>query len=608
MSYQKQFFKDGDVLTAEQLNHMEEGIANFSEAVGIQSIKQTTTSSEDGGANIVSVMMTDGTKELLTIKNGSEGASGKSAYDYAKEGGYTGTETEFATELNNALEESGGATPEQLAQIEQNKNDIGKLYGEIAEIKHYESNDCIIPTASYTNGYIDKMGVITIAENWVYSSPIKLKKGNTLHVKNVMTYSTVATLSLYIPDNNQYIPIFKVSSGETSNIKYHAINDCYICVSKPVTNEIDMYISVVDIQYKGNIAKQSTIVDGYFIYNGNKQSNDMSQYISIPVMPLGKYTLCYENPMAKTEWGIEFAKEDGTHVSGCAITEYKNIVSYNGYDTFTFDIPKDATRVNITCKFSNECSALGDIIFVQGDSISDDMKYVAHINGNKQNYQFDKYSNISWVLIGDSLTEKNNRAITSYYDYISKETGIKLINKGCSGVGYAKFTHFYTAISSLVNVDFDFLTIFGSINDLDYSSIWEDGRSWDAALGNVDDSSNDSICGRINNTINRFYQLFPTKKIGIITPTPCAYYASNNLIVNSHMDDYVNKLVEIAKRRGVPYLDLYHRSGLRPWDNTVLEELYNENGLQDNGVHPNSIGHKWIYPMILKFIEQYMID
>ena len=78
------------------------------DGVGIQSVVQTTTSTEDGGTNVVTVTKTDGTSSTLSVKNGSKGstgqagangADGKSAYQYAVEGGYTGTETEFAEKL-----------------------------------------------------------------------------------------------------------------------------------------------------------------------------------------------------------------------------------------------------------------------------------------------------------------------------------------------------------------------------------------------------------------------------------------------------------------------------------------------------------------------------
>lgn len=81
------------------------GGTSSKDGVGIQSVEQTTTSTEDGGTNIVTVTKTDGTSSTFQVKNGSKGSTGpkgtdgKSAYQYAQDGGYTGTESEFAAKM-----------------------------------------------------------------------------------------------------------------------------------------------------------------------------------------------------------------------------------------------------------------------------------------------------------------------------------------------------------------------------------------------------------------------------------------------------------------------------------------------------------------------------
>ena len=52
--------------------------------VGIQSVEQTATSTEDGGANIITVTKTDGTSSTFTVRNGSKGSTGAAGRD-----GYT---------------------------------------------------------------------------------------------------------------------------------------------------------------------------------------------------------------------------------------------------------------------------------------------------------------------------------------------------------------------------------------------------------------------------------------------------------------------------------------------------------------------------------------
>lgn len=94
MAYTKQNFENGKVLTAEQLNRMEEGIAEAVETAD----------------------------ELKRAKDSGEldGDPGKSAYEYAKDGGYAGTEAEFGAKL-------AAEYPTKLSQF---TNDPGYITGE----------------------------------------------------------------------------------------------------------------------------------------------------------------------------------------------------------------------------------------------------------------------------------------------------------------------------------------------------------------------------------------------------------------------------------------------------------------------------------------------
>ena len=69
------------------------------DGVDITSVEQTTTSDADGGANVITISRSDGTSHKVTMKNGSKGSTGKSAYQYAVDGGYTGTEADFKKKM-----------------------------------------------------------------------------------------------------------------------------------------------------------------------------------------------------------------------------------------------------------------------------------------------------------------------------------------------------------------------------------------------------------------------------------------------------------------------------------------------------------------------------
>lgn len=69
---------------------------------GIASIKRTSGDGTAGTTDTYTITYTDGNTSTFTVYNGTNGTNGKSAYESAKSGGYTGTESAFNTALANA--------------------------------------------------------------------------------------------------------------------------------------------------------------------------------------------------------------------------------------------------------------------------------------------------------------------------------------------------------------------------------------------------------------------------------------------------------------------------------------------------------------------------
>lgn len=212
------------------------------------------------------------------------------------------------------------------------------------------------------------------------------------------------------------------------------------------------------------------------------------------------------------------------------------------------------------------------------------------VNGYKTRGE-GKFSNLKWVCLGDSLTEVNTRTTKRYHDYIKEQTGINVVNMGRSGSGYMRTQDsnnaYYQRIASMP-ADADVVTIFGSGNDCELVN---------ASLGDVTDTGTNTICGCINKTIDAIYAIKPTVQLGIIAPTP---WIRNMPSDNDTMTRYCEKLEAICKRRGIPYLDLFHGSGLRPNDATFRAAAYSKD--EGNGVHPDETGHKMIAPHIYEFL------
>ena len=219
-------------------------------------------------------------------------------------------------------------------------------------------------------------------------------------------------------------------------------------------------------------------------------------------------------------------------------------------------------------------------------------------------------SSITWIVLGDSITEKNAAAQYSYYDYVQDDFHCEVRNYGRSSTGYkipATYEPFYDRIALIDFTDADVITIFGSFNDL--------GRDYE--FGSADDETTDTLGGCMNRTIENIREAAPDIKIGIATPTPWnlgeGYSSTMDAVLywgvsQEECNHYVSLLMEVAGKQNVQVLDLYHAGLFDPNLDTDRLTYFNENGRQDHGVHPNSAGHSLMAPLwedfLLELLEQ----
>lgn len=201
---------------------------------------------------------------------------------------------------------------------------------------------------------------------------------------------------------------------------------------------------------------------------------------------------------------------------------------------------------------------------------------------------------VKWGAMGDSFTDpatlSNQTDTRNYVDLIMEKTGIIAVNYGKSGSGYkareAKSEAFYQ-VALTVASDLDVITIFGSGNDQNWVTLEQ--------IGTARDTGTTTLCGCMNTAIDNLISINPLIRIGLITPTPWRNYPPDSTTAE-WMKIYSERIVEVAALRGIPCLDLYHDSNLRPWNDDALASLYIDNG------HPNTEGHKRIASQIKAFL------
>ena len=198
---------------------------------------------------------------------------------------------------------------------------------------------------------------------------------------------------------------------------------------------------------------------------------------------------------------------------------------------------------------------------------------------------------VDWI--GDSLLEKNTTATKNTYDYVTEYLQLDSNNLGVSGTGYANKagtkTTFYERVSQ-VRTNTDLVVFCGSGNDISSA----------LPLGESSDSDTTTVAGCINTAIDNAIGRVPMAKIAIITSPPWQSSQLNN--DDTLFGKYILMLKKIAYERGIPFLDLYHESGMRPWEQTFRDNFYKrDNG---GGTHPDEDGHyKFMFPPTREFIK-----
>lgn len=247
-------------------------------------------------------------------------------------------------------------------------------------------------------------------------------------------------------------------------------------------------------------------------------------------------------------------------------------------------------------------SRMTNIMLIKGDTLPE--KYVPYDIFDVKTKEHTNLFGVKWCAFGDSLTDSATLAsqttgTKNYVDYVSESLGLKVVNCGVGGTGYMKTENRFVNRVSTIPEDTKLLTVFGSFNDYEYIT---------KNLGTLGDTGMDTIYGAIYNFIHNVYERCPKVIIGIITPTKWGFLsewkdASAAALCNS----YVKALLETADKWSIPVLDLYHDSGLRPWDSNFAQLYYKDDDESSmaNTVHPLDEAHKkFIAPKVEAFIKQ----
>lgn len=137
------------------------------DGVGIASVEQTTTSTEDGGTNIITVTKTDGTTSTFSVKNGSAGSSGSGGTVVATDVRVNGTSITSNGVANLVTQSAYNSSTNKIAtknDIPTNNNQLTNGAGYITGISKSDVTTALGYTpynSTNPNGYTSNTGTIT---------------------------------------------------------------------------------------------------------------------------------------------------------------------------------------------------------------------------------------------------------------------------------------------------------------------------------------------------------------------------------------------------------------------------------------------------------------
>lgn len=115
------------------------------------------------------------------------------------------------------------------------------------------------------------------------------------------------------------------------------------------------------------------------------------------------------------------------------------------------------------------------------------------------------------------------------------------------------------------------------------------------------DTTQSNFKGALNYTLLALKDKFPNKQIVLLTPLHRNTFSSQktDMQANSqglYLEDYVNCVKEAGSIFSVNVIDLYHDSGLFPYDTDNASLYFNVS--QSDKLHPNAKGHERIAQVI----------
>lgn len=270
----------------------------------------------------------------------------------------------------------------------------------------------------------------------------------------------------------------------------------------------------------------------------------------------------------------------------------RNGKQYKKSVALPFEITADITSIKLFIFDASGVATSGDFLITD---ISADVIKPTRIDDSPQ---FTAIEDL--IAFGDSITwglHSSDHTVNSWTANLMAYAGVNITNTAISG---ATWQHQANKTSGIVDVikatdvtNVRNIVAFGGTNDF----------AQDLPVGTIDDTDPTTLYGAMNVGIQSIYERNPKVSIYLVTPMWRARINDANTPVDIETTkngagllllDYVNAVIDIARKYHLPVLDLYHEFPINK---------YNSNSLLADGLHPNDDGYVLLAKKIGKFLN-----
>jgi len=219
---------------------------------------------------------------------------------------------------------------------------------------------------------------------------------------------------------------------------------------------------------------------------------------------------------------------------------------------------------------------------------------------------FPRFAGKTLLVTGDSITERNFRAALNWHDYLGGRLGLgTVVNDGLSGTGLTRTYNTYACILDRIDTwraDADFILVMASMND-------GAGNNLTLPLGSMADTGRGvSYYADCKAVCEKLLTKYPLTPVAFISAPPRASSSVRGGVgwgAAGWYHDWCLALGEVCANYSLPFLDIYHAGGLRPWLAANNAAFFScAAAPAGDGVHPNAAGQAILAEKIIDFTQQ----